>query len=144
VKRRIAIAAAAAIFIALSVVVARWLQADNAERSRVHELLRAQARGDAGAMARAIDGCDSACAGDLSALARRLGRGSGDVEIVRYDSRTAHALGPETAPTRVVWAAKGGLPTVQCVLVRRTGTALSGPAVSLLRLSAPIGRQAGC
>jgi sensor domain CHASE-containing protein len=143
VRRRLVVVAAAAAFIALSVVVARWLQADNAERSRVQALLSAQARGDASAMARELEECDAACRAAVDGLARRLRR-PGEVNIVRFDSRTAHALGAETGTTRVVWTAGEGLPTVQCVLVRRTGTALSGPAVSLLRLSAPIGRQAGC
>ena len=141
--RRIALVLGATAFIVLSLLVARWLLADGTERSEVEALLRAQARGDVGGMARRLDGCDAACRGELAALARRLRR-DGELEIVRYDSRTARATGPETAPTRVVWTAPGILPTVQCVLVRRTGTALSGPRVTLLRLSAPIGRQDSC
>lgn len=142
-RRRLVVAAGAAAFLAISLVAARWLQADSVERSKVHDLLTAQARGDARAMARHLEGCDRACRSDLEALAHRLRR-DGEVEIVRIDSRTAHALGEKTAPARVVWTAPGVLPTVQCVLVRRTGTALSGPTVTLLRLSAPIGRQAAC
>ena len=141
--RRIALVLGAAAFVVVSLLVARWLLADGTERSAVEALLRAQARGDAAAMARRLEGCDDACRADLGALARRLQR-DGEVEIVRYDSRTSHATGPRTAPTRVVWTAPGTLPTVQCVLVRRTGTALSGPRVTLLRLSAPIGRQDAC
>jgi hypothetical protein len=94
-------------------------------------------------MAGHLERCDDACRDDLARLAARL-QADGQIEIVRYDSRTSHALGPQTAPTRVVWTAPGTLPTVQCVLVRRTGTALSGPRVTLLRLSAPIGRQDTC
>ena len=141
--RRIALAVGAAAFIVVSLLVARWLLADGTERSEVEALLRAQVRGDAEGMARRLNGCDDACRADLDRLARRLRR-DGKLEIVRYDSRTARATGPETAPTRVVWTAPGTLPTVQCVLVRRTGTALSGPRVTLLRLSAPIGRQDAC
>lgn len=142
-RRRLLVAAAAAAFVVVSLLVGRWLQADSVERSRVHALLTAQARGDAAGMARQLDGCDGSCRAGLAALARTLRR-KGDVEIVRLDSRTAHALGERTAPARVVWTAPGALTTVQCVVVRRTGTALSGPTVSLLRLSAPIGRQAAC
>ena len=141
--RRIALALGAVAFIVVSLLVARWLLADGTERSEVEALLRAQARGDAAGMARRLARCDDACRADLDGLARRLQR-DGELEIVRYDSRTSHATGPETAPTRVVWTAPGTLPTVQCVLVRRTGTALSGPRVTLLRLSAPIGRQDAC
>ena len=66
------------------------------------------------------------------------------MEIVRYDSQTAHALGAADGPTRVVWQREGLLPTVQCVGVRRTGTALTGPGVTLVSLSAPIEREASC
>ena len=64
--------------------------------------------------------------------------------IVRIDSATSHTLTSKTAPTRVVWITPGRLTTVQCVLVKRAGTPLSGQSVTLLDLSAPIGRQAAC
>lgn len=143
--RRAAIAAGVLVFCAVAFFLARWLAVDNGERARVEDLLRAQARGDAAAMARELEDCDdAACRDRLAALARRLRTAGGDVEIVRYDSRTSRALGDETGPTRIVWQAKGRLTTVQCVLVRRTGTVLSGPHVTLLRLSDPIGREASC
>ena len=142
-RRRAAVAVAVFAFLAVSVVVARWLGADGVERDRVERLLEAQGRGDAAAMARELEDCDAACTARLGALARRL-RAPRGIEIVRYDSKTSHALGSETAPTRVVWQPKGGLTVVQCVLVRRTGNALSGPAVTLLDLSGPIGREASC
>jgi hypothetical protein len=130
-------------FLAASAVVARWLQADNAERAKVERLLAAQGRGDAAAMARELDGCDAACRTRLERLAERLRR-PGELEIVRYDSATAHALTGETGPTRVVWQLPGTLPTVQCIEVRRTGSAVTGPGVTLLSLSAPIEREASC
>ena len=140
-----AIAAAVLVFGAASFLVARWLSVDNGERARVEKLLRAQVRGDADAMAKQLDGChDTACRQRLDDLARRLGAPGKELEIVRYDSKTSKALGAETGPTRVVWQVKGGLTTVQCVLVQRTGTVLSAPRVTLLRLGAPIGREASC
>ena len=142
-RRRVAIALAIVAFLAVSAIVARWLQADNAERARIERLLSAQGRGDAAAMAKELSSCDAACEEQLTRLAARL-RGDGKVEIVRYDSHTAHALGEAEGPTRVVWQRKGLLPTVQCVEVRRTGTAVTGPAVTLLSLSAPIGRESSC
>lgn len=141
--RRAAIAAAVVAFVAISVVVARWLSADAAERTRVERLLRAQARGDGAAMARELDGCAAACRAQADRLARRLQHG-GELIIVRYDSHTAHALGAARAPTRVVWKLPSTLTTVQCVEVRRTGNVLAGPRVRLLRLSAPIAREAAC
>jgi hypothetical protein len=143
-SRRVAIAAAVVAFLAVSLVVTRWLQADNAERAKVERLLEAQARGDDDAMLREIDPCDDVkCVIGVKRLALDL-RGEGKVEIVRYDSETAHALGPKSGPTRVVWQRPGILPTVQCVGVRRTGNALTGPDVTLVSLSAPIEREASC
>ena len=141
--RRLAVAAAIVVFLALSALLARWLQADGAERATVERLLTAQARGDAAGMARELDECDAPCRADLERLARRLRR-PGELEIVRYDSQTARSLGPATGPTRVVWQLPGTLPTVQCIQVRRTGDPLSGPEVALLGLGPPIDREAAC
>jgi hypothetical protein len=141
----VAVVAAALLFVAAALAVGRWLQADNAERGQVERLLEAQARGDAAAMARELDGCGPECLARVERLAARFGGdGGADVEIVRYDSQTAHALGAETGRTRVVWRVPPGLPIVQCVRVARTGSALTGPRVRLLELGAPIDREAGC
>jgi uncharacterized membrane protein len=142
-RRRVAIAVAVVAFLAASAVVARWLQADNAERAKVERLLAAQGRGDAAAMAREIDRCDAGCRAELDDLAEQLSR-PGELEIVRYDSPTAHAITSDTGPTRVVWQLPGTLPTVQCIGVRRTGNALTGPGVTLLSLSEPIERESSC
>jgi len=143
VKRLLLIAVAVIAFLAVSVVVARWLSADTDERGQVVELLRAQARGDAGAMLRRLECRDPACIALVRANARRL-RGRGELKIPLYQSGTAHALRSRTKPTRVVWFTPGRLTTVQCVLVRRTGNVFAGTSVSLLRLSAPIGRESSC
>lgn len=127
-----------------ALVVGRWLQADNAERAKVERLLRAQSEGDGAAMAAELRGCTAACRRAVDRLAFELRR-DGVLEIVRYDSVTSHALRSERGPTRVVWQIRGRtLPTVQCVDVRRTGSALAGPRVTLLGLSAPIGRERSC
>jgi hypothetical protein len=68
----------------------------------------------------------------------------GPVEIVAYESDTSHALGAATGPTRVVWRTPDRLPTVQCVQIRRTGNVLTGPSVTVVGLSEPIGREAPC
>ncbi|MEA2188990.1 MAG: hypothetical protein QOK16_4001 [Solirubrobacteraceae bacterium] len=142
-KRALLIAAAVIAFLAISVMVARWLNTDTVERGAVTELLRAQARGDANAMLRRLNCPDAACEALVRANARRL-RAPGELKIALYQSGTSHALKPRTKPTRVVWFTPGKLTTVQCVLVRRTGNVLAGTTVSLLRLSAPIGRESSC
>jgi len=131
------------VFLAISALVARWLTVDNAERDQVTSLLQAQARGDAVAMVRQLSGCTSACAATQRANARRLRR-PGPVQIVAYDSATAHALTAKTGLTRVVWKTPQSLTVVQCVRVRRTGNALRGLNVRLVALSAPIARTASC
>jgi G:T/U-mismatch repair DNA glycosylase len=143
VKRPVLIAVAVIAFLAVSALVARWLNDDTVERARVVELLRAQARGDAAAMLRVVRCRDASCVAVVRADARRL-RGRGDVKIALYQSQTAHALRSRTKPTRVVWFTPGRLTTVQCVLVRRTGNVFAGVSVTLLRISAPIGRESSC
>jgi hypothetical protein len=129
-------------FLAISALLARWLTTDNAERDKVTRLLQAQARGDAPAMLRQLT-CAPACAAQARANARRLRR-PGSVQIVAYDSATAHALSSRTGLTRVVWKTPQTLTVVQCVRVRRTGSALRGLTIRLLALSAPIPRTASC
>jgi type VI protein secretion system component VasK len=142
-RRWLAAAAAVVVFLAVSALLARWLGTENAERDAVLGVLQAQARGDVQALQRDVRCRDDACRERLRTNAQRL-RARGDVTIVRIDSDTSHALGSRTGDTRVVWITPGRLTTVQCVLVRRTGTPLSGQSVTLLDLSAPIGRQSDC
>jgi hypothetical protein len=142
--RRLALVAAGIVaFLVVSFFVARWLNTENVERNAVTNLLRAQARGDANAMLRDLRCADARCVALARANAKRL-RSRGELSVVYYESKTAHALGTKQGPTRVVWTTPGRLTTVQCVLVRRSGSALSGTSVTLLRLSAPIDRQAAC
>ena len=141
--KRLLVAVAVMTILAVSVVVARWLSADTDERGQIVQLLRAQARGDAGAMLRRLECRTPACVAVVRTNARRL-RGHGELKIALYQSATAHALRSRTKPTRVVWFTPGRLTTVQCVLVRRTGNVFAGTSVSLLRLSTPIGRQSNC
>ena len=135
---------AVALFGAASFLVARWLSTDGVERGKVERLLEAQARGDADAMAREIERCYAECQERLARLAQRLRKPGRELRIARYDSDTSRALGRAEGPTRVVWFLGDDLPTVQCVLVRRRGNPLTGPTVTLLGLSAPIGREAPC
>jgi len=87
---------------------------------------------------------DARCSALVRADAAKLRR-PGAPKIIAYDSKTAYALGAATGVTRVAWTiVDHGLPVVQCVLVHRGGSAISGRTVSLLRISAPIGNQATC
>ncbi len=145
-RTRWLVAVVAVVFVAFSLLLARWLSTESSERGAVYALLRAQARGDARDLLRRLDGCsaDVACRAQVAANARRLRR-PGAVKILRLDSGTAYALGSKTATTRVVWGVVDrGLPVVQCVEVARKGTALAGRTISLRRLSGPIGSESSC
>ncbi|MDQ3722892.1 MAG: hypothetical protein M3376_07475 [Actinomycetota bacterium] len=144
--KRPLIIAGVLVLLAASFVVARWINNDTVERARVVELLRAQLRGDAAEMLRRLDGCtDPACLAAVGANARRLRR-EAELRVALYQSQTAHAPRSRTKFTRVVWFPSGreAETTVQCVLVRREGNVLAGMTVSLLRVTAPIGRESSC
>ena len=132
-------------FLAISGLLARWLSTESTERDKVHRLLEAEARGDARAMLAQLHGCtDAACRATVARNARTLRR-RGAVKIVNYESGTSYALGSATGDTRVAWTSlEQGLVVVQCVSVRRGGSALAGRSVTLLRISAPIDRQGSC
>jgi hypothetical protein len=139
-------AAGLVVFVAISFVLARYLTTETRERNAIYDLLTDQARGDAAGVVQRLDGCagDPACAATARANARRL-KQAGKIRIIRLDSGTAYALGSATGTTRVVWAVvPAGRTVVQCVVVHRGGSVLSGRSVMLRRLSAPIGLQAAC
>jgi len=133
------------VFLAISLVLARWLSTEGEERDKVHQLLQAQARGDAAGMLAQLHGCDDAtCRATVARNASTLKR-RGSVKIVSYESGTSYALGSATGDTRVAWTSlQQGLVEVQCVTVRRSGSVLTGRSVTLLRISAPIDRQGSC
>lgn len=136
---------AAVLFLIISVLLARYLSAENAERNDIAAVLRAQARGDVARELMLLDGCRArpACAATVRRSASRLKR-PGAIKILSIKSPTAGSLTGATGTSRVAWTVIGKLPVVQCVLVRRTGNALKGLHVALLSLSAPIGNEAAC
>ena len=132
------------VFVAISLLLARYLTTENRERDAIYALLRDQARGDARAMLRRLGGCDPRCRANVEADARRLKR-AGEVKILAYNSSTSYALGHAEGPTRVAWTiVNRQLPVVQCVQVERTGNVLTGATINLRRLSVPIDRQGTC
>jgi hypothetical protein len=148
VSRRARIAlmgVAVLLFAGVSTALARWLSLENAERDAVLAVLRAQARGDATAMLARLHGCGTmpSCVAAVRADAQRL-RGGGEVKILAYDSTTAYAFTSKTGKTRVAWKLPGRLPDVQCVLVQRSGNAVTGLSVTLRALSEPIPLQSDC
>jgi hypothetical protein len=132
-------------FLAVSGFLARYLTTDNAERNADLNLLKAEAAGSAQALIAQIHGCATspACVTLQRANAARLRR-PGAVKILQLTSATANSPDTTTGQTRIAWTVIGRLPVVQCILVHRSGNALSGLSVTLLGLSAPINNTADC
>ncbi len=133
------------VFLGISVMLARALSATATERSRVLELARDQARGDAAAVLARTPACAAqpACAATTERFVAELQR-PGAVEILQYRPSIQLPLTRATGTGRVAWrAGKNGFPVVQCVRVRRDGP-LTGAKVELLSISAPIGREEAC
>lgn len=145
-RRRVLIACGVLVFLVVSFQLARFLTAENAERSAVYALLEDEARGDARAVAARLDDCTGPCARDVAATVAKARR-PGAVKILRLDSGANFTLGERTARSRVAWAAnatRGGEAVVQCITVRRSWSLVSGASVTLLRLSAPLPPEKAC
>jgi len=132
------------VFIGLSVLLARGLTGSGAERADVLELVRAQARGDADAVLAGLPACrrEPACVQTTRERVAELAQ-PGKVQLLAYTPSARLALTRKVGTGRVAWRAGEGKPVVQCVRVRRDGP-LTGGAVELLSLSAPIAGEAGC
>jgi hypothetical protein len=132
------------VFLGLSFLLARGLTGGSAERSKVLDVIEAQARGDASAVLDQLPDCraEPACATVTEARVAKLRR-PGDVKILQYEPSTRLSLTRRTGTGRVAWRAGDALPVVQCVRVRREGP-LTGAGVTLLALSDPIALDGGC
>ena len=132
------------VFLGISALLARGLTGAGTERSKVLEVLEAQARGDADAVLAALPACRAqpACEQVTRDRVAELRR-PGEVEILTYTPSVRIALTRLTGTGRVAWRAGSARPVVQCVRVRRDGP-LTGGDVELLSLSAPIGGEESC
>jgi hypothetical protein len=133
------------VFVAFSILLARYLSTENVERGEVLALLKAQAAGDARGMIARMSGCSArpGCVAQARLNAATLRR-TGSVKILTLKSQTAYTLTSASGTTRVAWTVIGRLPVVQCVAVSRGGNALSGLSVTLTGLSRPIPGEADC
>lgn len=137
-RRRLLVAVTVVFFLLVSALLGRVLSVEGQERDAVLDVLRAQARGDAAEVLDLLADCDAACAATVRAATARVA-GPGEAKLVRLDSDTSYALDSSQGTSRVVWVrGEEGQPVVQCFLVRREGSVLTGRSTSLLRLSAPL------
>jgi hypothetical protein len=133
------------VFLGISFLLARALVGSGAERSKVLDILEAQARGDADAVLREMPRCerDPTCARVTRERVQRLRR-PGEVEILNFEPSTRAAFTDQSGLARVVWRTPAKtFPVVQCVQVRRAGP-LSGGEVEIDSISNPIGLEASC
>jgi hypothetical protein len=147
-KRLRNIAIAGLVFVILaSVVLARFLQAENVERDADVAVLQAQTRGDVKGMLSNLSGCaqQPSCVAQVrkNAANPRLRR-KGEVKILLINSNTSYSPLGATGNSRVAWTVIGTLPIVQCVRVKRTGNFLTGIHVHLLSINAPIENEGVC
>lgn len=131
-------------FLGISFLLARALTGQGAERSRVVDVLRAQARGDADAVLEQLPACarEPACAQVTRDRVAELRR-PGEVEVLSYRPSVRITMTRQSGTGRVAWRAGGSRPVVQCVKARREGP-LTGGGVELLSISKPVGLQASC
>jgi hypothetical protein len=132
------------VFLGISFLLARALTGEGAERARVLDVVRAQARGDARAVLDQLPACarEPACVRVTRDRVGRLER-PGTVQLLSYQPSVRVTMTRRSGTGRVAWRAGGSLPVVQCVKARREGP-LTGGGVELLALSDPIGLQASC
>jgi hypothetical protein len=131
----------------ISVLLARFLSVENAERGDEVALVQAEVRGDLAGMLGQLDGCSKSRSCVAAARANASDphlRRSGAVKILQIESPTAYALFGASGKTRLAWTVIGSLPVVQCVDVRRTGNFLSGIHVHLMGIGAPISGEGKC
>jgi len=132
------------VFLGISFLLARALTGTGAERSRVLDVVRAEARGDADAVLEQLPACaaEPACARVTRERVAALKR-PGEVEILTYRPSVRVTMTRRSGTGRVAWRAGTSKPVVQCVQARREGP-LTGGGVELLAISQPIALDAGC
>jgi hypothetical protein len=132
------------VFLGISFLLARALTGQAAERSRVVDVLEAQARGDASAVLRQLPACarEPACARVTRERVAQVQR-PGKVQILNFRPSVRVTMTRRAGTARVAWRAGGSLPVVQCVKALREGP-LTGGGVELLAISKPIGLDSPC
>ncbi len=133
------------VFLGISLLLARALVGTGAERSKVLDILRAEARGDTAAVLDQMPPCrgDSTCARVTAQRTAKLRR-PGKVEILSFEPSTQAAFTNVSGTARVAWRTQAKrFPVVQCVVVRRQGP-LTGGKVEIVSISNPIGLEAPC
>ena len=138
-------AAVLLVFLVISALLARVFSANSAEQSAITALVKAQAKGDVGAIVDEIDGCRTSPACRLRAAQNAAAlKHPGAVSIIQLQPSTNFSIAASDGTARVAWNVGGSLPIVQCVRVRRSGNPISGFQVRLLEVSRRIPSDTVC
>jgi hypothetical protein len=144
-RRRLLIALGIFAFLGISLLLTKAFVGANAERAKVVDLLKAQARGDSAAVLRLLPTCarNATCAQITRDRTAKLKR-PGEVQILNFTPSIQVAMTDTTGQGRVAWrTTERKFPVVQCVVVKREGP-LTGGGVELVSVSNPIGLDASC
>lgn len=144
---RIALTVSAVVlFLLASGIVARVLAAQGAERTLLEQSIAAQAAGDSKSAAGLIADCASGspCAQAVSGIVAKVKAPGLRAKILQIQPGTRISPGGDVGVARIAWRIDGRLPVVECVVVERTGNAVSGFEVRLNALSKPIQREGHC
>lgn len=141
----VALVLALALFLFISLILARVFGADGAERTAITLLIRDEAAGNQAGMVSRIENCDhsAACRARVAHDATTLRR-AGSISVLQLLPSAGFSLTSTLGTARVAWKTPGSLPVVQCVRVRRAGDAISGITIRLLNLSERINSGANC
>lgn len=139
------LAAAVAVFVVLSLVIARVLTIGNAERDAVYRLVRAEAAGDQAAVLSRVHGCagDPACVARVRRTIARV-QSPGTAKLLRFDGPGGIAVTGRSGSARVAWKVGAALPVVQCVRLRTTGNPVGGYTVRITRVDEPTALDEPC
>ena len=139
------LAAAVAVFVVLSLVIARVLTIGNAERNAVYRLVRAEAAGDQAAVLSRVSGCagDTACVARVRRTIARV-QSPGTAKLLRFDGPGGIAVTGRSGSARVAWKVGAALPVVQCMRLRTTGDPVGGYTVRITRVDEPTALDEPC
>jgi hypothetical protein len=134
------------VFLAISVLLARVFSTDGAEHSAIAGLVQAEASGNSQGMVSHLEGCreNASCRAQAARLSSTLRR-RGKLSILQLAPSTGFSLTGTTGVARVAWnVSSDPRPVVQCVRVRRSGDAIQGLQVQLLKISGRIPSDGDC
>lgn len=134
------------VFVAGSLAVGRVLAARGAERSLLEGVIRDQAKGDSAALAAGLPACGAGtkCRAQTEALVAKVSGPGKPLEILQITGGVGSGPGPAEGVARIAWHTGGGLPVVQCVAVKKSGSVISGFSLKIVKVSNPIAREGAC